>query len=279
MVAWGHCLAAISLAASCAGCAIVPDIPPDPALPMRELLSHTACELQSALKWLSQNVDRKQFDANGWTIKVSLQPKAEADITPGVGLTRKSLAKQGVTRFVSWVLGGGPGVQLDLKGTRSSGVDFAFESSELIKDTRLVCDPSSPSYHVLARHLGVGEWLYRSVQAMYVTNSASIDKPSYSSVVFIKFSGNGSHTFTFPSGTDFWSLSGYYFLEEQLNINFVAKPKTKHFTVVTLPKGGAGFDPNRPAPLIYSPAVLAAETRSDLAQIEQAIRNLQLRAQ
>jgi hypothetical protein len=246
---------------------------------MRELLSHAACELQYALRWLSQNVDRERFDANGWTIKVALQPKAEADIVPGGGLTRRPPPAQGVTRFVTWVLGGGPGVQLDLKGTRSSGVDFAFESSELIKDTRLVCEPHSPSYHVLARHLGVGEWLYRSVEAMLVTGSASIDKPSYSSIIFVKFGGNGSHTFTFPGGTDLWNLGGYYLVEQQLNIFFVAKPRTKHFTVVTLPKGGQGFEPNRPTPLIYSPAVLAVETRSDLAQIEQAIRNLQLRAQ
>jgi hypothetical protein len=69
------------------GCAILPDLPPDWALPVQEIVLHTACELQFALNTLERVSDPKRFDPTNWTIKVTLNPKVDADIQPGAGLT------------------------------------------------------------------------------------------------------------------------------------------------------------------------------------------------
>src|ERR1700731_2564370 len=95
--------AAISLPA----CAIMPDLPPDWALPQQEILLHTACELQAALRGLDGRTNPKQFDARGWLIKITLNPKVDADIQPGAGLTRKSPSTTGAKRFITWVIGSG----------------------------------------------------------------------------------------------------------------------------------------------------------------------------
>ena len=70
---------------STAGCAIYPDIPPDWALPVREIMLHTACELKLSLIDLQPISDPKRFDPTNWTIKVTLNPKADADIQPAPG--------------------------------------------------------------------------------------------------------------------------------------------------------------------------------------------------
>jgi hypothetical protein len=152
-------------------------------------------------------------------------------------------------------------------------VGFVFKSAGLIEDNALPCEYASPSYHVLAQYLGIREWLGRSVDAMYVTGTAELDKPTYDSDITIKFSANGSYTYTFPAGTDLASLSGSYSVDEQLNITFAPLNTTPPFTVVTLPRGGKGFEPNSAAP-ISTTAVENAQVRTDLIRIEQSIRKL-----
>jgi hypothetical protein len=66
-------LLAIGFGAS--ACAMMPELPPDWALPMREILLHTTCELQQALRGIDGRTNANQFDARGWTIKVTLNPK------------------------------------------------------------------------------------------------------------------------------------------------------------------------------------------------------------
>jgi hypothetical protein len=270
---------AISAAVSLPACAIMPDLPPDWALPQTEILLHTACELQGALRGLASRTTSDEFDVTGWSIRVALNPKVDADIQPGAGLMRKQPFVSGALRFATLVIGSGNGITLDMKGQRTGSVDFVFDSAKLITNDRLPCDLATPSYHSLTKNLGIKNWLYRSAEAMIVTGS-SIDKPTFSSDVLIKFNGTGSYTYTFPPGTDLVTLSGYYQLQETLNITFTAKAKPPHkFEIVTLPKGGKGFDPNSAPHLVLSQAaVAAAETRGDLAQIELAIRNLSLRA-
>lgn len=270
-------LGVVTAGVSLSACAIMPDLPPDWAMPQEEILLHAACELQAALRGLDGRTNPKQFDAREWTIKVTLNPKVDADIQPGAGLTRKAPFVSGVQRFSSWVIGSGNGVTADMKGERTGSVDFAFDSAVLIENEKLPCYPETTSYHALTKTLGVRDWLYRSADAMAITGS-SIDKPSFSSDVFVKFNGGSSYTYTNPPGTNLLSLSGYYQLQETLNINFTAKAKVHKFDIVTLPKGGKGFGDNKAPVLVHSnAAVLATETRSDLAQIEQAIRNLNLR--
>ena len=44
------------------GCAIMPDLLPDWALPVQEIVLHTACELQFVLNTLEGVSDPEQFD-------------------------------------------------------------------------------------------------------------------------------------------------------------------------------------------------------------------------
>jgi hypothetical protein len=264
----------VALGFSLAACVIMPDVPPDLTFPMREILLNTACELQFKLRELSAS-KYKRFDPGGWLITVALSPKTDLEAIPSAGLTRKIPTRANAVRVTSWALNS-PGVQLDAKTERSSGVGFAFKSSELINDSGLACDYENASYHALAHHLGVGAWLQRAVDAMYVTGSATIDKPTYNSDINIKFGANGSYTYTFLPGTDLAALSGSITVDEQLNITFAPLTTSKPFQVVTLPAGGSGFTANNARAGVSTTAVQAAQARTDVIQLEQAIRNLQV---
>ena len=266
-------LAMAGIGLALCGCAIMPDLPPDWAMPQQEILLHTACELQFALRGLEGRTNPKQFDARGWTIKVTLNPKVDADIQPGAGLTRKNPFVGSPARFVSWVVGAGSGYTLEMRGERTGSIDFGFDSAKLIDDRNLPCELNTPSYHALTKYLGVREWLHRSADAMHLTNS-KIDKPSFSSDVFIKFNGSSSYTYTAPPGTDLLSLAGYYQLQETLSINLTAKAVTEKVVAVTLPVGGPGSRDNLAIKRVTSTETVSQETRSDLQQIRQQLQNL-----
>src|SRR5262249_25385003 len=161
------------------------------------------------------------FGASKWLIAIKLSPKADAQISGGVGLTGKSTSLSGAKYFNTWALGsvGGPGANAEGKGTRTGSVVFKTSSKELLDPkSHLICPVVSPRYHVLAEHLGIGEWLVRLVQAkdFAVGSLATIDTPTYSSQIFVKFSGNGNFVYTFPFGTNFAALSGFYDLDQTL---------------------------------------------------------------
>lgn len=263
---------AVTLAFSLGGCAIMPDIAPDWALPMREIVLHTACELQDALGALDHDVPKTLFDAHNWKIAVTLNPKSDADIVPGAGLTRKVPASA-ATNFSSWVLGAGNGVTLDMKGSHTGSVDFNFESDKLILDSGLPCERETRSYHALAKNLAIKDWLYRSVQAT-ATVGSSIDNPKFTAEVVVKFNGTASYTYTFPPGTDLLTLSGYYQLDETLSIVFTKKAVVvAKYDLITLPAGGAGFRKNRARQVNSSISILENQQTS-LQQIRQQLQNL-----
>ena len=92
--------------------------------------------------------------------------------------------------------------------------------------------------------------------------------------MFIKFNGTGSWTYTFPPGMDLLTFSGYYQLDEILNINFTAKTKVDKFNVVTLPVGGPGrSDANQGHPFASAVTILE-DQQSSLQQIRQQLQNL-----
>jgi hypothetical protein len=262
------------LSLSLAGCVIMPDVPPDLTFPMREILLNTACELQFKLRELSAP-KYSRFKADAWLITVALTPKTDFEVIPSGGLTRKSPIIASATTVTNWALSS-PGVQLDARTERSSGVGFTFKSPDLIADTGLACEYENAAFHSLAHRLGVGAWLQRSVDAMYVTGSATLDKPTYNSEINIKFGANGSYTFTFPAGTNLAALSGSITVDEQLNITFAPLTASKPFHVVSLPAGGPGFTKNNGQMGLSTTAVEAAQARTDVIQLEQAIRNLRV---
>jgi len=258
------------------GCAVVPDLPPDWAMPQREILRHTACELQTAFRYLDEYPPPKNiFVARNWTIAVTLNPKLEDDIQPGAGLTRKVPTKTGAIRSSNWVLGGPNGLTADMRGDSTSSLDFDFDSAKLIDDNSLDCEHEPFPLHSLSKSIGIEDWLIRSVDAAVATNS-SLAKPSFSKEVFTKYSGSGSYTYTFPPGTDLLTLSAYYQLDQILNINISAKTITTPLSAKTLPPGGKGFGPNAPTGAVLSTVQVLQDQRSDLQQIQQAISNLKL---
>src|SRR5262245_59211223 len=263
----------LALIYGAAACAIVPDFPPDWALPMQEILLHTTCELQQALRDIDGLTNRKQFDPGGWTIKVTLNPKVDLDIAPGAGLTRR-VPTVGGTRFTTWIAGAGNGLTYEMKGNKAGSVDFKFDSAALIVDNNVPCETETLSYHSLTKYLGIREWLYRSAGAMSLTGS-KIDSPSFSADVFINFTGGNSYTYTFPGAIDLVTLGGFFKLQETLNINFIAKPKVEQFDdIVTLPEGGDGFRRNKAQGSITATVRILESQQSELQQIRQQLQNL-----
>ena len=267
----------VALSGVTGGCAIMPDLPPDWAMPQREIVLHSACEVQSALRFVAQNKPPKTvFDPDGWTVKITLNPKVDADIAPGAGVTRRQPTQTNAVRFANLVLGGSNGATAEMRGERTGSLDFVFDSLDLIRDD-LGCELEPFRLHSLTKSIGIEDWLIRAVDAAVLSHS-KIDKPSFSSEVFMKFNGSGSYTYTFPPGTNLATLSGYYQLDEMLNVNLVAKTPVKTISAVTLPKGGPGFDANQ-GKLLTSVITTLQETRGDLQQIEQAIRNTRINTQ
>jgi hypothetical protein len=265
---------AVFSAAFAAACSIIPDLPPDFALPVQEILLQSACELQEALQELD-TPEYKRFKARQWLVAVSLTPKVDTDLAPGVGGTRKVPTTPNATRLTTWVIGTMPGLQADFKGTRTGGITFNFKSANLIDDKHLPCDMATPTVHELAQYLGVGRWLRRTADAVNITPSGEIDRPSYNSEINIKFTAAGSWTYTFPPGTNFATLTSSYTLDEQLNILMTAVEDKKTVTAITLPRGD-NFDKLPDASKLVTSTVTleSAKARLDTLQLEQAIRSL-----
>jgi hypothetical protein len=142
-----------------------------------------------------------------------------------------------------------------------------------VQDTQLPCDRDGVSYHSLTKYLGIRDWLYRSVDASALAGS-SIDNPKFSADVLIRFTGNNGYTYTFPHGTNFLTLGGYFLLQETLNINFIRKPKVAdNYTIVTLPKGGETFTKNN-AVLVRSAVSVLEDQQLSLHQIRHQLQNL-----
>jgi hypothetical protein len=251
------------------GCAVIPDVPPDFALPVRAIVAQASCELRDAFIVLDQTPQFKRFKAKQWLVTITLLPRTEVGLTASGGLTRRTLNNP--VRFTTWALSG-PGVQLDDKGIRSSGISYNFVSGALMADRTLMCPPDYPSIHVLAQHLNVGRWLFRSADTLSVAASLSADKPVYNSQITIRLAANGSYTFTFPAGTDLASLSGSYSLDEQLNISMAPIADKETLSVTSLPTGK-----QYRSPVTSTVQVQAAQTRLDIQGLETAIRQLQTR--
>jgi hypothetical protein len=254
----------------------MPDLPPDWAMPELEIVHHSACEVQSALRYLADvHPPKSVFVASDWTVKITLNPKVDADIAPNGGLTRKTIRNP--THVTNWVFGGGNGATAEMKGERTGNLDFVFDAAGLIKDNTLDCLHEPFALHSLTKEIGIQDWLVRSVAAGVNTHS-KIDKPSFSSDVFMKFSGSGGYTYTFPAGTNMLGIGGYYQLQETLNVNLIAKPPIVRIIATTLPPGGKGFSTNEGL-AVTSSIITLQDTRGDLQQIEQAIRNNRLNTQ
>jgi hypothetical protein len=254
----------------------LPELPSNRELPVHEILEHTACELRDAFRSLTLP-EYSRSKAERWLIAVSLTPKVDDQLTLGGSKTWKSTALPSPKQLITWVLGTSPGVQLDAKSQSIGAVTYNMKSAELIRDNTLYCDRDTIAYHTLTRHLGIGQWLRRTVSAMDVSSTASIDKPSFTADISIKFTGGGSYTYAFPLGSDLASLSGNYSIDEKLEITMTEIKETKTFSVVTLPTGQIWNKKTAMVPTVArATAVEDAQSRLDLIQIQQSLSNLRV---
>ena len=256
------------------GCSVIPPMPDDFSLPVREILQHSACELRGALIELSKP-QYASFKANKWLIAVKLTPKTDGDVNGGLGLTGKSTSISSAKLFNNWALGslGAPGANIDAKGTRTAAITFKMSSKELLdRKNQLICPVDSPRSHTLAEHLGIGEWLVRLVQARNygVGSLASLNSPTYSSQIVVKFSGNGNFTYNFPFGTNFATIGGFYDVDETLDITLAPDTSGDTLLVQTLPNGGKfKYPPNQVTP----PSLVNADQKLDTTLNQQGIIN------
>lgn len=263
-------LAVIGLTQS--GCTVLPpELPSDPGLPMKEILMNATCELQDSLRFLDQK-QFGRFKPRQWVVNVTVLPKVNNEVSGGVGYSGKSASVP--TKYsTSWLIGSGPGLNVDARGQRDAGVTYTMKSLELITTRKLACDYSSPNYHALAQYLGVGRWLVRTATAMEQNPVVELDKPNYNSEVTIKFAGDGSFSYAYPFGGASASLSGSYSLDEQLQISLLPlDPPPVHYQITTLPVG------DLPKSVVTNratvSAVQAARQRGDIVQLDATLRSL-----
>lgn len=273
-------VAILASAAVLGGCSIIPPVPDDYNLPVREILQHTACELQAAFVTLS-DPEFSSFRASKWLIAVKLTPKTDSEINAGLGATGKSTTLSGAKYFNNWAFGslGAPAADVDAKGTRIATITFKMTSKDLLHPKeKLICPVESPRLHALAENLAISDWLVRLVRAKNkaVGPLATFDTPTYSSQIVVKFSGNGNFTYTFPFGTNFAALSGSYDMDETLEITLSpASGGGGPISVQTLPQGGVFKD--GPDKVTVSSQVNAEQKLDNTVNqqgIINAIRNL-----
>lgn len=254
------------------GCSVFPpDLPADPELPVHEILMNATCELQDSLRFLDQK-KFSRFKPRQWIINVTVLPKVNNEVSGGVGYSGKSASIP--TKYSSsWLIGSGPGLNVDAHGQRDAGVTYTMKSLELIATKELPCDYSSPNYHTLAQYLGVGRWLVRTAAAMEQNPVVELDKPNFNSEVTIKFAGDGSFSYAYPFGGASASLSGSYSLDEQLQISLIpADPPPVHYHITTLPVG------DLPKSVVTNRSTVSvtqtARQRGDIVQLNATLRSL-----
>ena len=251
-------------------CTIVPEIPDDYSMPVQQIVLAATCELQRA--FISLDQQKSPFGAKKWLVGLTLSPKTDREVIAGVGNTGKSTGDATKKYFNSWAVVT-PGLQGDVKGTSSASVSFKIHSRDLIAHPELQakCPTANPTFNALAAHLGVGEWLARTIAAQVngVGKLVTYDKPTFSTEIFIKYSGNGTFTYNFPLGTDLASLAGSYDLDETLSIALTPDAQKSVLVVQTLPSGGQ-FG-SRPPDQVVVQSHVNSETRLDAIQSQQQI--------
>jgi hypothetical protein len=251
-------------------CGIVPHIPREAQLPVAEIILSASCGLKIALEYLDQPKFGR-FHARNWLISIVLLPKTNTDLQAGVGYNGKSTSVAS-PYLSSWVIGSAPGVNVDTKGERSSGITYKIKSSELIAEKRLDCYDQGPNFHALINHLGLQDWLIRSALALNANPVAKPDNPNYNSEITVKFSGDGSYSYAFPFGGALATASGSYSIDQQLQISMTPlDPPPKQYSVTTLPVDNLRSVVSNKASVS---ATAAATQRLDILQLQNTLRSL-----
>jgi hypothetical protein len=283
------------LVAVIGGCATIPDLPPEGlSLPTKQIILHAVCELRTALQHMQDNpqVDNAKFDATNWAIGLTLTPKTDLEASYRAGLTGKS-SSVSPKFFNSWAVGSGPGAEYDSHGSRIATAKYALSSAKLLQKKpaprskdffyEINCDETSPGYHALTENLGIQAWLKQAATASGsdLKVLTSLDNPTFTAEIIVKFDGAGSFTYTFPFGTDFLGMMGSYFIDEKLEIALTRIPVAPDYkNARLLPVNGAAnlIGPAVSFTTTTSPSGLSPEAKLKLEnlQLEQVLRNLQI---
>lgn len=261
-----------------ANCTIIPNVPNDYAMPINDIIHNTTCELRDAFDQLNRDRQFASFKAGDWLIGLTLTPKTDREVIGGAGLTGKSTSVSNAPFFNSWAFGSAavPGALGDVRGTRNAGITYNIHSRDLlnIRKFPLACDPTNPNFNALAQHLGIREWLIRTARAekQAVGSLTQLDKPTFSSEIYVKFTGSGNFTYNFPFGTDFAALSGSY--DEDITFSIALTQDQKKGTtlvVQSLPTGGNFGNPSPQS--ITTQVNVGAQARLDSIEAQQQIVN------
>ncbi|MBR0715913.1 hypothetical protein [Bradyrhizobium liaoningense] len=230
---------------------------------------NASCGLQTALRYLDQPTFAR-FKPRYWLISIALLPKVDSAITAGAGYNGRS-SSIGAPYSTSWVIGSPPGLAVNATGERNSAITFKINSGDLIKEIRLDCSDTSPTFNALTNNLGLYDWLVRSASALNVNPSANADSPSYNTQITIRFNGDGSYSYAFPFGGAFVAASGSYSIDEQLQISMTPiDPPPKPYTVRTLPVADINSNVRNAAAI----SATVANQRLDLQQLQNTLRSL-----
>jgi hypothetical protein len=152
----------ISLAAVCCvgGCALAPELPPDSALSIRDLIDRVQCELALAHSTLRTDSRLRDWDA-GFTLDLKVQTSSEGSLGTETLITTVSR----VTSAVLWSVT--PSANLSIAGSsaRSSTTEFKTPMKKIKPSTVRSCiekgGPTGPTRWAFEGNLGIGEWLKR----------------------------------------------------------------------------------------------------------------------
>ena len=268
------CLNAIlALSVTFAGCARLPDMPNRDELPIDEILHHALCELYDAFYKLRDK--HPSFGADRWSIGITITPKIDQTTTVRAGIGRKSSTT--AKRVLSWTLGTPPGAGYEAKGHKDATIAYNISSANLLKEAQYgpseCVDAQSAGRMALAKHLGVGDWLLRVVEADDAESDAvTLQNSSFAAQIVITHDGAAGLTYIVPLGSEFGSVSAKRVADETVSFQFTRSTPPPR-PVVTLPHGQK-FSPRAAAGV--SPE---AADELELLRLQQTLRNLQLTPQ
>jgi len=240
-------------------------------------MGNALCELRDTFIALNDKRSYPKFSADIWAASIQLTPKADANISIGVGFSGNNRGGSADSKFWSWSFL--PGAGVNVKGHNDASVTYVTHSKALVEnnlDWDEACNKLFSSRKARGHYLGILEWWERSIPLGHAQLSrlASIKRASFNQNITVKFSaGSGSAVYSVLPHTLKMSGSAFYQHELFLSVAFTQDPKKDKVAVNTLPEGNLPRQTRTAAPSKVSPKALE---RLNSIQLENALRNLQI---
>ena len=202
---------------SFAGCMTFPTTPNERTYPIRQIMGNALCELRDTFIALNDKRSYPKFSADIWAASIQLTPKADANISIGVGFSGNNRGGSADSKFWSWSFL--PGAGVNVKGHNDASVTYVTHSKALVEnnlDWDEACNKLFSSRKARGHYLGILEWWERSIPLGHAQLSrlASIKRASFNQNITVKFSaGSGSAVYSVLPHTLKMSGSGNYILD------------------------------------------------------------------